>query len=383
MKNEDLKNRFYKGDHVRFRLNLQFFADQSEDKTEEPTPHRLREARRRGQVFKSMEMNAAVNMLGMALFFLIFWEYFMDGFYAIFQYYMRDLPVEVVGNFSADYITTFSLYRYITLAAPFLLVAMFLGVASNLMQVGFLVSSEVLKPQANRLNPAEGAKRIFSRRALFELAKSLIKIIIVGAVCFFYLRGELSELLVLAGQDINALTSSFGRVLLGLAFRVAAVFFFISFLDFLYQRYEYWKNLRMSRREVKEEHKQLEGDPHVRSKLREKQRNMVQQRSLEDVPDSTVVVTNPTELSIALRYEEEVDSAPVVAAKGSGRLATRIREIARENDIPVIEDPPLAQVLYNQVEIGQEIPVELYQAVAEILAVVYRMKEQESRPGSA
>ncbi|MEW5919730.1 MAG: flagellar biosynthesis protein FlhB [Bacillota bacterium] len=358
-------------------LNLQLFAE-GEDKTEQATPHRLREARKRGQVMKSMELNAAINMAGMAFFFLLFWPFFQNGIFAMLQHFLRTLPVEAAaGDLPIMLVMRLSLQHYMKLVLPFLLAAFFTGFIANVMQVGFLISTEAIKPQLNRLNPVEGFKRILSRRSLFELVKSVLKVVIFALVCYFYLRSQLQPMLLLLGQEPGVTARLLGKILVGLAFRVAAVFFMLALIDFIYQRHEYLKNLRMSRREIKDEYKQLEGDPHVRSRLRERQRAIARERSLARVPEATVVVTNPTELAVALRYNEKEDGAPLVLAKGAGVLARRIREIARDYRIPVITNPPVARLLYREVEIGGEIPVELYQAVAEILAMVYRLQEKE------
>lgn len=359
-------------------LNLQLFAGE-EDKTEEPTSHRLREARKRGQIMKSMEANSAVNLLGMLFFFFLFWRYYLKNFQTLFYHFLRDAPGLMIDDISAESLFRFSMEQFTVFAAPLLAVSLLLGLASNLLQVGFLFSSEAIKPQLSRINPAEGFKRIFSRRSLFELVKSLLKVSIIGAVCFYYLRDYLEPLLLLLGEEIWVITSTFGEVLRGLGWRVAAVFFTLAALDFIYQYFEYKRNLKMSRKEIMDEYKQLEGDPHVRSRLRERQREMARARSLADVPGSTVVVTNPTELAVALRYNQGEDEAPVVVAKGAGMLARKIREIARDHDIPVIQNPPVARLLYKDVSVGESIPVELYQAVAEILALVYRLQEREKQ----
>lgn len=359
-------------------LKLQLFAEgEGEDKTEEPTPHRQRETRKRGQVMKSMEVNAAVNMLGMVLLFAALWRYLLKGFTVTMEHFLGRLPGTEVDTLFVDYLTAFTLERYLLLAAPFLVTAFFLGILANVMQVGFLVSGEAVKPQLNRINPLEGFKRIFSTRALFDLVKALLKIIIIGAVSYLYLRARFPEMLGLLGQDSGLFTLAMKNILQGLALRVAAVFLFLALLDFFYQRYEFRKKLRMSRREVKEEYRQLEGDPHLRARLRERQRAILRQRGLASVPEATVVITNPTELAVALRYREKIDQAPVVVAKGAAKLARRIREIAAENNIPVIQDPPVARLLFYRVEVGEEIPEELYQAVAEILALVYALQEKE------
>lgn len=360
------------------RLNLQLFAEGG-DKTEEPTPHRRREARKRGQVMKSTEMNAAFGMAGMVFFFVLYRRYFLDGFTSLMRHSMGQLRGDSLEMFSFDYLARFALEQYLLLAAPFLLTALLLGFLSNLLQVGFLVSSETIKPQANRINPLEGFKRIISRRALFEMAKSLLKVSIVGAVSYLYLRAQLPKLLLLLAQEAGLFVSVLVRVLQGLALWVAAVFLFLALIDYLYQRYEFQKSLRMSKKEVQDEFKNLEGDPHVRARQRERQRAIIQQRSLADVPEATVVITNPTEFAVALRFIEKEDQAPVLVAKGAGRMALRIREVAGENNVPIIEDPPVARLIFAQVDLGQEVPEDLYQAVAEILALVYRLQEKERR----
>ena len=362
-------------------LNLQLFAG-DEDKTEEPTPHRRREARKRGQVMKSMEMNAAVNMLGAAFFFIFFKQYFLDALISFLKHCLGEMPQLANEMFSFDFLARMTLEQYLTLSAPFLMVALFLGLFANIMQVGFLVSSEAIKPQLERINPAEGAKRILSRRALFELIKSLLKVSIIGVISYLYLRAQLPEMLLLMGQEAGVFTATLLKVLQGLALRVAAVFLFLALLDYLYQRHEYQKSLRMSRKEVRDEFKNMEGDPHIRARQRERQRALVQQRNLEHVPEATVVITNPIHLAVALRYNEKEDQAPVLLAKGAAKIAERIREIAVKNNIPVIQDPPVARMLFENVEPGEEIPEDLYRAVAEILALVYRLQEKERRQRS-
>ncbi|MDO9536575.1 MAG: flagellar biosynthesis protein FlhB [Bacillota bacterium] len=360
------------------RLNLQFFAG-DEDKTEEATPHRRREARKKGQVMKSTEMNAAVGMAGMVFFFVLYWRYFLNGFTSLMRHSIDQLRGDSFEMFSFDYLSRFVLEQFLLLAAPFLLTALLLGFLSNVLQVGFLVSSETIKPQGKRINPLEGFKRIFSTRALFEMVKSILKVSIVGTVSYLYLRAQLPEMLLLFAQEPGMFVSVLVSVLRGLALWVAAVFMFISLLDYIYQRYEFQKSQRMSKKEVKDEFKNLEGDPHVRARQRERQRAIAQQRSLADVPEATVVIINPTEYAVALRFIEKEDQAPVLVAKGAGRMALRIREVASENNIPIIEDPPVARLLFAQVELGQEVPQDLYQAVAEILALVYRLQEKERK----
>ena len=357
-------------------LNLQLFA---QEKTEEATPHRLREARRQGQVVKSVEIDTTLNIIAMLLLFLGFGWYYREGLSAIFYTYLGKLPAQGMEHFDYYFWLSHSLEQFILLSAPFLLVAFAVGLLSNVAQVGFLVSAEALKPQLNRLNPQEGLKRIFSRRSLFELVKSLLKVILVGALSFHYLYTQLPAFFLLLGQEVDVVLDVLVRMLAGLTLRVAAVYLLLAVCDYLFQRSEYKKSLRMTRKELKDEHKQMEGDPHIRSRQRERQKELARRRSLKHVPQATVVITNPTELAVALRYREKIDRSPVVVAKGGGALAERIRTIAGVNAIPVIQQPRLARLLFQQVEVGEAIPVDLYRAVAEVLALVYRLRKKVKR----
>ena len=365
------------------KLDLQFFAQgDDQDKTEEPTPHRRREARRRGQVMKSAELNSALNMLGMLALFMVMGSFLINSLLRLQRLFLLDMIRQPLDEESVISLARLGLQEFLNIEAPVLAVALLLGLLSNIAQVGFLVQTETMKPQLSRINPLEGLKRIFSRRALFELLKALAKISIMAVISFLYLKGRLPVLLSLFNQETGVVAVTLGRTILGLGFRIAGLFLVLALLDYLYQRHEFQKELRMSKQEVKEEYKQLEGDPHVRSRLRERQRALTRQRMLSDVPQASVVITNPTELAVALRYRENIDEAPVVVAKGAAVLAQRIKEIAREKGVPIVEDRPLARILFRQVEVGEEIPVELYQAVAEILALVLRMKEEGRRRGA-
>ncbi len=355
-----------------------FFFQESGDKTEDPTPHRLREARRKGQVFKSMELNSAINILGVMILFLVFSAVVFRGIEEVFDLFIGSqlaLPL-TPGNTQA--VLWEAVIRYFTIMAPVFAVALILGVTSNLIQVGFLTSTQQMAPQLNRLNPLEGLKKILSKKSMFEMVKAILKIVIITAVTFFFIQSRMDDLLLLVNQSADTSLQVFWNTMTLMGILVGVVFLFIAFMDYLYQRYEYKTSLKMSRKEIKDEHKHLEGDPLVRSKLKEKQRQLARERMMQDVPDADVVITNPTEIAVALKYQEGTDLAPRVIAKGVEVLARRIREIAAENDVAIVENPPVAQMLWKKTEIGEEIPLELYQAVAEIMAMVYRMRERKS-----
>ncbi len=355
-----------------------FFFQESGDKTEDPTPHRLREARRKGQVFKSMELNSAINILGVMILFFVFSAVVFRGIEEVFDLFIGSqlaLPL-TPGNTQA--VLWEAVIRYFTIMAPVFAVALILGVTSNLVQVGFLTSTQQMAPQLNRLNPLEGLKKIFSKKSMFEMVKAILKIVIITTVTFLFVQSRMDDLLLLVNQSVDTSLQVFWNTMTLMGILVGVVFLFIAFMDYLYQRYEHKTSLKMSQKEIKDEHKHLEGDPLVRSKLKEKQRQLARERMMQDVPDADVVITNPTEIAIALKYQEGRDLAPRVIAKGVEVLARRIREIAAENDIAIVENPPVAQMLWKNTELGEEIPIELYQTVAEIMAMVYRMRERKS-----
>ncbi len=351
------------------------------DKTEEPTPHRLREARRKGQVFRSVELVSAANLLTVLLALLLLGSWMLKEFEALFSTIYGHLGTVQRGGFQAGEILLRGAGGYLTIMAPFFGTAVVAGVAINLLQVGFNASGSRLSPQLERINPLQGLKRIFSQRALFELAKAIMKLVIVGMVTFYYVRGRLPEALALLNREAVHSAALIWKVMGGLGLRVGLLYLALALLDYLFQRREHWKSLRMTRREVKEELKHLEGDPLIRSRIRERQRLLAQQRMLEELPTADLVITNPTAIAVALRYRAETDQAPRVVAMGAGVLARKIRELAQEHRIALVENRAVAQLLWKNAAVGEEIPVELYQAVAEILALVYRMKEQKRGGG--
>ena len=348
------------------------------DKTEEPTLHRLREARRKGQVFKSMELNAAISILGIMLLLLLAGQMAFGRMESLFYLFMEKLPAHPLDETGLRGIAGEAAAQYLRIVGPVFLAALLLGVTVNLAQVGFLISPSQLAPQLNRLNPLEGFKRIVSKRAIFDMVKAILKIMIIGGVTYLFIRSKLADLLLLINQEAAISARVFWETMTGLGLRVGLAFLLLALMDYLFQRQEFKRSMRMSRTEIKEEHKHLEGDPLIRSKIREKQRYLARRRMLQEVPKADVVITNPTEIAIALQYREGRDSAPRVVAKGVEILARRIREIAAEHKIMIVQNPPLAQMLWKDTDIGEEISFELYQAIAEILAMVFRMRDRSN-----
>ncbi|TYO96296.1 flagellar biosynthesis protein FlhB [Desulfallas thermosapovorans] len=346
----------------------------AQQKTEAPSPRRLREAREKGQVPKSRDLSAAIILLA-ALFAIAFME---DGIIYSMQRLLLEhfetgvnihLPAENLPYYMIGFLARVSM-----VFMPLFVIILIAAVAANVLQVGVLFAPRVLQPKFERLNPVEGFKRIFSLRSLFELVKNVLKIIIVAATVYWVVKARLSELLLIHFKTPAQLLELIASILLLTAFAGAGAFLVVSFFDMMFQRYEHIKNLRMTKQEVKDELKQTEGDPLVKSWLRRRQREILANAIRQEVPRATVVITNPVHVSVAIRYDEKETGAPVVVAKGAGDLAQAIKNLARQNNVPVVENPPVARALYQNVGIGSEIPVELYQAIAEIIAMVYRLK---------
>lgn len=353
------------------QINLQLFAG---EKTEKATPKRKQDARKKGQVLKSMELNSALILLLSFLSFKIFAPSIMEEINRFFQFTFAqagstELTVNNVnGLFWAMIVSTTKMLL------PVVGVAMAGGIIASYGQVGFVFTTETMTPKFERLNPLQGIKRMFALRTFVELLKSLIKIAIVSLLVYSAIKNEFNNFPVLIQMNIFQSTAFLGQLVLNIAFRVGAVLLVLGVIDYFYQRYEYEKSLKMSKQEIKEEFKQQEGDPQVKAKIKEKQRQMSLRRMMQAVPEADVVITNPTHLAIALKYNNESMGAPLIIAKGQDHIAEKIKEIAREHGIVTYENKPLAQALFKTTEIGDEVPADLYQAVAEVLAFVYKLK---------
>jgi flagellar biosynthetic protein FlhB len=342
------------------------------DKTEKATPKRREEARKKGQVAKSADLNGAVVLLA-ALFAL---SASAPHLVEVLQINMREAfalisSPEVVGHRGLGPIVTEQGRTAAIAALPVVAVCLLAGILVNVVQVGGKPRVQALKPDPKRLNPLQGAKNIFGPNSLFEGAKNIVKISAVGAVTALAVLPKLDELASLVGLPPAELMSRLGHTVIGIAQRAAMAYLVIGAIDYVYQKYRTEKSMKMEKQEVKEESKGNELPAEVRGAIRRRQMQAARARMMAGVPQADVVVTNPTHFAVALRYDP-AKSAPEVVAKGSDILAKRIKEIARDADVPVIADPPLARSLHASVEIGQQIPEEMFQAVAQLLAFVYR-----------
>lgn len=356
---------------VPHNINLQLFA--GEEKTEPATPHRRQEARRKGQVFHSVEFTAAINLLaaGSIAFWLIPW--WRDKITTLTRtLYMLDHQ-----NFDmafANQLGIMVVIDFLRLMAPLFCVAVVAGLAANLAQVGFVFSMEPLTFRLDRLNPIAGFQRIFSRRSVANLAKSILKLCLVAAVAYKSLSKEYDLIPRLPLVGVTGYMATLGTLVWRLLWQCGAVILLLSVADYAYQRWEYGKSLRMSIPEIKEEFKQMEGSPELRAHIRERQQQIARARMMHQIPQADVVITNPTHYAIALKYDAATMSAPKVVAKGAGLIAERIKEIARQHAVLLVENKPLTQSLFRAVEVGDDIPASFYQAVAEVLAYVYRQR---------
>lgn len=354
------------------QINLQLFAG---EKSERATPRRREEARKKGQVAKSNEI-VTVIVLTATLLVLQFWLPIMaEEFQRLFSHVLSFTSGEITISRALQLVTD-TLYFLAKMIGPILLAAMLGGYAANVLQIGFLYTTEPLKLDPGRLNLIKGMQRLFSKRAIAEMVKSVLKTCLVGYIAFSYFWQELPSLTILMDFPLLSATTSIGRIAFGASWRVILVLFVLAIADYAYQFYEYEQSLKMSKQEIKDEYKNIEGDPQLKAKIREKQRQMATRRMMQEVPKSTVIITNPSHIAVAVRYEEDL-AAPMVVAKGQDFLAERIKDLAREHNVVIVENKPLARLLYKKVEVGMYIPVELYQAVAEVIAYVIKLKKRK------
>ncbi|MBN1103956.1 MAG: flagellar biosynthesis protein FlhB [Deltaproteobacteria bacterium] len=352
--------------------------DKFQDKTEPATPRRREEARKKGEVAKSREL-ASIAVLSGGVLYLFFAARGLSAELAsLFEKAFSRVPGFSEPGYDIAEVALLFIQDYLRIVLPLMIVLFVVAVLSNYLQTGVVWSVEPLAPKASKINPIQGLQRIFSRRTLMELGKSTAKIVIVGWAAYSTLKEVYPHLLPLIYQDRWAILSCLGSSAWKVTIRCVWVIAILAIIDYVYQRWEFEQKLRMTKQEVKDEFKQTEGDPLVKARIRSIQREMARRRMMEEVPKADVVITNPEHLAVALRYAAERMSAPRVVAKGAERIALKIKELAKDRGVPIVENRPLAQNLYK-LDLGDEIPARFYQAVAEILAYVYRLKNKEGR----
>jgi len=347
----------------------------SQEKTHPATPRRRRKARERGQVAKSTEVNSVLILI-VGLFLMRFLGMGMlQKFCEFFSY--------IWGNASKFSLTPSGISQYFNqgifqvlgLLSPIILGIAAVGIAADLMQGGFLFTIYPLTPDLDKINPVKGLKRLFSKRALMQLLVSLLKISIVGYIAYVSIKASFNQLPPLVDKSVGQILIFSVNFVFQVGLRCLLGLIPLAILDYSFQKFEYEKGLRMTKREALEEYKQTEGNPLIKTRIRSLQKQIARHRMMQEIPKADVVITNPTKIAVALKYQKEKMNAPIVLAKGARLIAEKIKSLAIKHNIPIVENKWLAQALYKSVEIGQEIPIKFYQAVAEVLAYVYRLKK--------
>ncbi|MGI5970217.1 MAG: flagellar biosynthesis protein FlhB [Oscillospiraceae bacterium] len=352
------------------------------ERTEKPTKRRKEKARKQGQVARSNELNIAFSVITLFAVLNAAWDGFVKSASAMVKNYLSSgylAASDSINKAAVMHVYRQALADGLRIIWPVLLLALLVGVLVHVFQTGLLFTGETLKPKFNRINPIEGFKRIFSTRSLIELVKSALKLALLCYIAYSAYKGIIARLPTMMNTDIKQAFTDIMHTALKLGIRMGAGLGAVAAFDYLYQRLKYEKDLMMTKQEVKEEYKQLEGDPKIKSRIRQKQRQMSRLRMMRRLPEADVVITNPTHYAVAIRYKEKEDSAPVVLAKGKDHVALKIKEKAKEYGIEIVENKPVAQALYKSCELDQEIPSDMYKAVAEILVYVYRMKRKGGR----
>lgn len=362
------------------KLNLQFFAKDGPggEKTEPATSKKLNDIRKEGQVAKSKELITAVSLMSLFIILKIYLSKLGTGLIDVYtQVYnsiskvvddsYNGLPIRTAGSVMQQVIIDM-----IKLVIPILLVAIVIAILGNMLQQKWMVTAKPLQPKFSKISPISGFKRMFSVRQLIELIKSIAMISIIMIVVYNTVKSKMNILLTFYDVGLNTALSTIGSIIIDLGIKISAVFLIVGFADLFYQRIKFKNDNMMTKQEIKDEFKNTEGDPQVKGQIKRRMQEVSRRRMMQQLPEADVVITNPTHFAVALKYEPDAGKAPVVIAKGADYLAFQIKDKAKEYNIAIVENKPLARILYHNIDIGMEIPPELYQAVAEILAVVMR-----------
>lgn len=351
--------------------------ENGQEKTESASPRRRSEAREKGNVAKSVELNSAIIILAGSGFLYLSGGMILQRIITLFKSYLIsantfEMTIEEIRPMFVKISA-----QILTLLGPFLLFIVVLGLAVNIAQVGFLWAPKSLEPTVDKFNIISGIKRLFAVKSLIELLKNVIRLIIIGTIIYSVLNSKYATFFVLMNETTGRLMQFIGAVAFEILVKVGLAMLVLALADYAYQKYDLEKNLKMTKQEVKEEQKMMEGSPQVKARIREIQRAMSRKRMVAAVPDADVVITNPIHYAVALKYEPGVSNAPLITAKGERKFALKIKEIAREHNVPIVEDPPLARLLFHQGELNREIPMDAFEAVAEVLSYVYQMQNRK------
>ena len=361
------------------KLDLTFFSD----KTEEPTAKKISDTRKKGSVARSQELSMAIELLVLFIALKAFGKWAVGKLLEIYRWSLSSaLPDYINSERRIPTVASMStllsdVYKQmLVVMIPFMAAGFLSALLGTGLQFSFKVSTEPLKPKLDKFNPVNGFKRMFSKQALVNLLISIAKIAIIFFVAYSVIKGHMNEIFILYELDLMQAVSLVVNLVMDVGIRISVVYVILGFLDFFYQKRKFKNDIKMTKKEVKDEYKDTEGDPEIKGRQRQKMREVSQRRMMQQVPKADVVITNPTHIAVAIQYDSEHSEAPRVTAKGEELVAQRIKEVARENNVDIVENKPLARALYTTVDIGAEIPPELYQAVAEVLAVIYNKKHK-------
>lgn len=362
------------------KLNLQFFAKDGPggEKTEPATSKKLNDIRKEGQVAKSKELITAVSLMSLFIILKIYLSKLGTGLIDVYTQVYNSISKVVDDSYNglpirtACYVMQQIIIDMIKLVIPILLVAIVIAILGNMLQQKWMVTAKPLQPKFSKISPISGFKRMFSVRQLVELIKSIAMISIIMIVVYNTVKSKMNILLTFYDVGLNTALSTIGSIIIDLGIKISAVFLIVGFADLFYQRIKFKNDNMMTKQEIKDEFKNTEGDPQVKGQIKRRMQEVSRRRMMQQLPEADVVITNPTHFAVALKYEPDAGKAPVVIAKGADYLAFQIKDKAKEYNIAIVENKPLARILYHNIDIGMEIPPELYQAVAEILAVVMR-----------
>jgi flagellar biosynthetic protein FlhB len=350
-------------------------AETFQEKTEQPTEKRLDEARKKGQIAQSRELPTCLMILFTSIFLYFVASHGFHEMFKVYVSYVRNINIDI--NASNIYtILSFAAYRWVWIMMPLFALLIIITIFGTVVQTGFMWSPEAMQFKFENINPLNGIKKLFSKRSAIEVLKSILKICLLAYIAYSIIIKELPAILSLPGKDTRAIIEYLGTTCFYLAIKVSIIFLFIAVLDYLFQKWQHKKDLMMTHQEVKEEFKEREGNPLVKSRIRSLQRDMARRRMIEDVKTADVIVTNPTHFAIGLKYQFGAMLAPKIVAKGAGFVAEKIKEVARMHNVPLIENKPIARALFYAVKVGDYIPEQFYVIVAELLAAVYRQRNR-------
>lgn len=361
--------------------NLQWFAnDEGGEKTEPATQKKLDDARKEGKVAKSKELTAAFDLIVLFLVLKFFVGYVGNGLLEVFSFVYGNMDDFVKVNrsyISAQAVSGFLMsiiLKWMKIVLPFFIFGIAITLLISIFQVGWKISTKPLEPKLSKFNPINGFKRIFSKDSIFNLILSIVKITLIGVVAYNSLRDKANEIFILYDMPLNQAIGLIGDIIMDTGLMISIVYLLVGLADFVYQRIKFRDEMKMSKQEVKDEYKNTEGDPQVKGQQKRRMQEASRRRMMQDVPKADVVITNPTHIAVALKYDPDVSPAPYLLAKGEEFIAQKIKEVAKEHGIEIVENKPLARMIYANVDIGAEIPPELYHAVAEVLAMLYNAK---------